>query len=140
MNDGIKVDAINGEVLGYGIAVLLTGLILRMVFTFLAVCGGGLTFKEKLFMVVAWLPKATAQAALGSVFLDVSHKYGAREFYQMGEQILTLAVVSILVTAPLGSLAIMTMGPCLLSKDDATSQHSTRIRENSHVSCSHKLG
>ena len=126
--------------MGYGLVVLFTGLILRMVSTFLAVCGGGLTFKEKLFMVVAWLPKATAQAALGSVFLDVSHKYRATEFYQMGEQILTLAVVSILVTAPLGSLAIMTMGPCLLSKDTASSlKDSGQIIQNSHVGCFYNM-
>ena len=47
---------------------------------------------------------------LGSIFLDVSQKYGAVSFYQMGEQILTLAVVSILITAPVGALAIMTTG------------------------------
>ena len=41
--------------------MLLAGLLLRMLSTFAAVCGGGLTFKEKMFMVVAWLPKATAQ-------------------------------------------------------------------------------
>ena len=51
--------------------VLLAGLLLRMLSTFAAVCGGGLTFKEKMFMVVAWLPKATAQV-INVAFIPLS--------------------------------------------------------------------
>ena len=53
--------------LGYGLLVLVCALLLRMLATFLAVSGGGLTCKEKLFMVIAWLPKATAQLTLPPV-------------------------------------------------------------------------
>lgn len=104
-----------------------------MVATFISVCKAGLNFKEKMFMVVAWLPKATAQAALGSVFLDVSHKHGAEHYYHMGEQILTLAVVSILITAPLGSAAIIALGPYLLSKDESCARRGTNHKSHSHV-------
>ena len=97
--------------------VLVGGLLLRLAATLVSLCGAGLTTREKLLMSLAWLPKTTAQAALGSVLLDVSHKYEAEPLYEMGEQILSLSVLSTLLTAPLGSLAITIMGPYLLSKD-----------------------
>ena len=56
------------------------------------------------------------QAALGSIFLDNAHKHRATELYHMGEQTLTLAVLSILITAPLGSLGILAAGPTLLTR------------------------
>ena len=58
-----------------------------------------------------------SQAALGSIFLDNAHKHRATELYHMGEQTLTLAVLSILITAPLGSLGILAAGPSLLTKE-----------------------
>ena len=97
--------------------VLVGGLLLRLAATLVSLCGAGLSTGEKVLMSLAWLPKTTAQAALGSILLDVSHKYEAEQFYEMGEQILSLSVISTLLTAPLGSLAITTMGPHLLNKD-----------------------
>ena len=97
--------------------VLVGGLLLRLAVTLVSLCGAGLSTGEKLLMSLAWLPKTTAQATLGSVLLDVSHKYEAEPLYEMGEQILSLSVLSTLLTVPLGSLAITIMGPYLLSKD-----------------------
>ena len=62
-----QVDAIDPPTLGYGVLVLVGALLLRMVATFLAVSGGGLDTREKLFMVLAWLPKATAQVIFGNM-------------------------------------------------------------------------
>ena len=58
------MDAIDPETIGYGFLVLVCALLLIMLATFLAVSGGGLNNREKLFMVVAWLPKATAQVLI----------------------------------------------------------------------------
>ena len=102
--------------------VLVGGLLLRLAATLVSLCGAGLSTGEKILMSLAWLPKTTAQAALGSILLDVSHKYEAHQFYEMGEQILSLSVISTLLTVPLGSLAITTMGPHLLSKDPKDNQ------------------
>ena len=102
--------------------VLVGGLLLRLAATLVSLCGAGLTTGEKLLMSLAWLPKTTAQAALGSVLLDVSHKYEAEPLYETGEQILSLSVLSTLLTAPLGSLAITIMGPYFLSKDSEDTQ------------------
>ena len=80
-----------------------------MVGTYFAVSCGSLNTKEKIFMAFAWMPKATVQAALGPVFLDNCIKYGKDEWQPMGEEILTLAVLSILITAPLGAVCILGM-------------------------------
>ena len=66
------------------------------------------------------------QAALGPVFLDMVLKQTSadwevlgdkKEWLGMGNDILTLAVLSILITAPLGAVSILALGPKLLTKD-----------------------
>jgi len=113
----IQIDKIDPATLGMGILVLILALVLRMIGTFFAVSCGTLNFKEKIFMAFAWLPKATVQAALGPIFLDNAIKYGFKEFEEPGEQILTLAVLSILITAPIGAICILALGPVLLDSD-----------------------
>eukprot|EP00092_Neocalanus_flemingeri_P050709 GFUD01058718.1.p1 GENE.GFUD01058718.1~~GFUD01058718.1.p1 ORF type:complete len:639 (-),score=161.46 GFUD01058718.1:66-1982(-) len=112
----IQIDKIEPETLGWGILVLVTALLFRMVGIFLAVSCGNLNAKEKIFLAFAWMPKATVQAALGPIFLERARLLEMTEMYQMGEQILTLAVLSILITAPLGAVSIMGLGPKLLEK------------------------
>jgi len=112
----IQIDKIDPETLGWGILVLVTALLFRMVGTFLAVSCGNLNAKEKIFLAFAWMPKATVQAALGPIFLERAKMLEMTEMYHMGEQILTLAVLSILITAPLGAVSIMGLGPKLLEK------------------------
>ena len=77
-------------------------------------------------MAFAWLPKATVQAALGPIFLDMVLKLkdedwqalGNKDIWLgMGNDILTLAVLSILITAPLGAVSIIALGPKLLTRD-----------------------
>jgi len=114
----IQVDKIDPETLGWGILVLVTALLVRMVGTFLAVGCGNLNVKERIFLAFAWMPKATVQAALGPIFLDRAKLLGRDELLHMGDQILTLAVLSILITAPLGAICIMALGPKLLDKQD----------------------
>jgi hypothetical protein len=48
-------------VVGFGLLVLLIGLIFRCLAAFIAVLGLGFNVKERLFVTVAWLPKATVQ-------------------------------------------------------------------------------
>merc|ERR1719447_2593399 len=110
----IQVDKIDPAKVGLGIVVLLGALAIRMVGTFFAVTCGNLNTREKIFMAFAWMPKATVQAALGPIFLDNAIKYGRTEWQPMGEEILTLAVLSILITAPLGAISILAFGPKLL--------------------------
>ncbi len=86
---------------GAGLAVvglILGGLVFRAIGTWLSVSGAGLSGKEKLFSVIAYLPKATVQAAIGALPLAAG--------VAAGNIILTTAVVAILISAPLGAIGI----------------------------------
>ncbi len=80
------------------VATVLGVLCFRALGVLLCVAGSRLTGKERLFAVFAYLPKATVQAAIGGVPLAMG--------LACGRTVLTVAVVAILVTAPLGALAI----------------------------------
>ena len=144
----IQVDKINSETFGLSILIVILALLLRMVATYASVSGGDLNWKEKIFMSIAWIPKATVQAALGPIFLHKvnlmeesywdtesnrqkwllsnPHKNSTdwdpliikRQWEEWGENILTIAVLSILVTAPVGAILISSLGPKLLDKDE----------------------
>ncbi|XP_064597342.1 sodium/hydrogen exchanger 9B2-like [Liolophura sinensis] len=114
----IDVSTLDPPTVGLGVAVLGIGLVFRMLTSFLAVSGTDLTMKERLFIVFAWLPKATVQAAIGPVAYDTAvRSEGTYQEKQMGLQILTLAVMSIILTAPIGGALILLTGPKLLSKE-----------------------
>jgi len=84
--------------------------------------GGGknpLTRIERAFVSLAWIPKATVQAALASDPLDyVIEKRKSAEYVEWGNDILTTAVFSIILTAPLGMMIISALGPRWLHKDE----------------------
>ncbi len=92
-----------------GLAVICLGLLARSLGVLIATAFSKLNKKEKLFCVIAYLPKATVQAALGSVAL----KNGIAQ----GDVILAIAVLSILFTAPLGLILIRAFTPKLLTID-----------------------
>ena len=54
-------------VTGYGLAVLAIGLVFRSIAAYLIVFGLKLTFREKLFIAIVWLPKATVQVRVLSL-------------------------------------------------------------------------
>ena len=68
-----------------------------------------LSAKERLFCVIAYLPKATVQAAIGSVPLAMG--------LPCGQIVLSVAVLAILITAPLGAIGIDKTAPRLLKKE-----------------------
>jgi len=93
-----------------GLGIVGLGLIARSSGAFLAVTGAGLTFREKLFCVVSYIPKATVQAAIGAVPLEAG--------VPGGELILALAVLSILINAPLGAIGISCLGEKVLETEE----------------------
>jgi len=129
----IQIDKIDPETLGWGILVLVTALVIRLFGTFFAVSCGNLNAKEKIFLAFAWMPKATVQAALGPIFLERAKLLEMSEMYHMGEQILTLAVLSILITAPLGAVTIMGLGPMLLQKKKMDEDEEEEEGENENA-------
>lgn len=80
------------------IVVLLIGLLFRSIGTFGCISFGKLNKKEKAFCVLAYLPKATVQAAIGSLPLTSN--------LPIGQKALSIAVLAILITAPLGALLL----------------------------------
>ena len=100
-------------VAGRALLVVGVGLLVRIPAAYVAVhFDDRLKFREKAFVALAWLPKATVQAALASVPAEVV------DDRRRGEAILTTAVLAILATAPLGSLFIQRFGPRWLERED----------------------
>jgi Kef-type K+ transport system membrane component KefB len=60
---------VSGGTVPRAVCIVLTGVTLRTLCTYLVMCGFNYTNKEKLFFALAWTPKATVQAALSGMFL-----------------------------------------------------------------------
>lgn len=80
------------------LAMIFIALGIRAVGVYLCVAGTKLNAKEKLFCVLSYLPKATVQAAIGSVPMAMG--------LPSGQIILSVAVMGILITAPLGAISM----------------------------------
>ncbi|OWK06951.1 SLC9B2, partial [Cervus elaphus hippelaphus] len=112
----VSITALRPETVGLCVATLGIAVLIRISVTYLMVCFAGFNIKEKLFISFAWLPKATVQAAIGSVALDTARSHGEKQLEGYGMDVLTVAFLSILITAPVGSLLIGLLGPRLLQK------------------------
>ena len=135
---------------------------IRLIVSQLAVFGGDLSLKERLFVALAWLPKATVQAAIGPIALDKAKHLLASNYpdldcstvsdsvtmmpvnitmppgddtvttigpdtvcawLEYGNIVLTVAVAVIIITAPLGAVAIMMSGPRLLEAEERKTEN-----------------
>ena len=96
---GASVDIGYALSAGAGAVILIFGvLIFRIAGVFVCLTGTNLNMKERLFCMLAYTPKATVQAAIGSVPLAMG--------LSCGSIVLTVAVLAILITAPLGAFMI----------------------------------
>ncbi len=105
-----------------GILVITVGLLFRSVGTYISLFGTNLSVKEKLFCVVAYIPKATVQAAIGAVPLAAG--------VASGEVILAVAVLSILLTAPIGAIGIKILGERILDSGERSSYRFKELMES----------
>ena len=113
----VSTSFLDEKFVGRGLLLLFVGLITRLLSSIICVWNDEFNMYERLFIAISWLPKATVQAALGAVVLDrASESNGGNEKIELGRQILTLAVLSILVTAPVGAIMIGISGPKLLQQ------------------------
>ena len=80
------------------IIVIVGALVFRMLGVFMCLLGTSLNKKERLFAMLAYTPKATVQAAIGGIPLALG--------FACGDTVLTVAVLAIVITAPLGAFAI----------------------------------
>jgi solute carrier family 9B (sodium/hydrogen exchanger), member 1/2 len=90
------------------IIIVLCALIARMLGVYLCMLKTKLTKKERLFCMIAYTPKATVQAAIGAIPLSMG--------LACGQQVLTVAVLSILITAPFGAICVDRLYPKLLDQ------------------------
>lgn len=92
------------------VIVILLALLVRTSGVFLCLVKTPLNMKERLFCAFAYMPKATVQAAIGGIPLALG--------LPCGNIVLTVAVLAILITAPLGAFAIDVSYPKLLEQDE----------------------
>lgn len=94
----------------FSIVVVVGVLFFRMFGVLLCLMKTELTMKERIFCIIAYTPKATVQAAIGGIPLAMG--------LPSGQKILTVAVLSILITAPFGALGIDKTYHKLLKKEN----------------------
>jgi NhaP-type Na+/H+ or K+/H+ antiporter len=114
----VRLTDVNTSLIGAGILIIAIGLIARSLGVYLSLIRSHLNAKEKLFCVIAYWPKATVQAAMGAVPLTmIANGQITNMSVERGQLILTMAVLSIITTAPLGAIGIKIMGPRLLDQE-----------------------
>ncbi len=118
----VVLAAVEPSYINGGLVILVVGLAVRLAVTYLSASANYFNTRERLFVALAWIPKATVQAAIGALALDLARQNEAgpqAEIY--GTQVVTIAVLAILSTAPIGALAIAWSGPRWLHRRrDAT--------------------
>eukprot|EP00606_Chrysophyceae_sp_TOSAG23-5_P000936 GSChrysophyteH2.ASY1.ANO1.1718.1 assembled CDS len=119
IGSSVSVSYLDARFVGEGIIILLVGLIVRLLASIACLWTPQFTLKERVFVALAWFPKATVQAAIGAAVLDTAKQQEivSEEEVKFGEQILTIAVLSIMLTAPIGAAAIAFGGPRLLERE-----------------------
>lgn len=94
-----------------GIVIIFFGLLGRSIGVFICTIGTNLNLKERLFCVIAYIPKATVQAAIGAVPLSAG--------VASGDIMLAIAFLSILITAPLGAIGVKISSHKFLDAEEA---------------------
>lgn len=106
---GIAVDIKYAFVAGAAsVVVVMLALVFRMTGVFLSLVKTDLNKKERLFCMLSYTPKATVQAAIGTIPLAIG--------LDCGSIVLTVAVISILITAPFGAICIDKLYKSMLKK------------------------
>ena len=91
------------------VVLIAAALIFRMTGVALSLIKTNLSKKERLFCMIAYTPKATVQAAIGAIPLSMG--------LECGNIVLTVAVLSILLTAPFGAIGVDNFYKRLLRKE-----------------------
>lgn len=98
---------------------------MRWVGTVIAASEPKFVFLEKCFFGFAWIPKATVQAAIGGTTLNSAIALSTKEvrpqvkeqWIEYGKDLISMAVIAVIITAPLGAILTNTLGPKWLHED-----------------------
>lgn len=102
----------------YGIVVVIAAAVIRLAFAYVSLLGkNDITPRERIYLAISSLPKATVQASIGPLALEMVAKYKAEEHFELANHILIISVLAIILTAPLGALLMVKLSPRLLKKE-----------------------
>ena len=91
-----------------GLLLIIVGLTFRSLGVYISTINSDLNLKERLFCIISFIPKATVQAAIGAIPLIMG--------VLSGELILAIAVLAIIITAPIGAIGIKSGAKILLKE------------------------
>ncbi|XP_030021395.1 sodium/hydrogen exchanger 9B2 isoform X1 [Manduca sexta] len=114
----VVLSELPGHLVIVGSGILAACVVLRALLTSVSAVRSNLNMKEKVFVGLAWMAKATVQAALAPVALDEVRKMEIvdEQLVQYAETVITVCIMSIVITAPIGAIVITLTGPKLLSR------------------------
>jgi len=118
---GATVDIKYAVAAGFAAVLLIFGvMIFRLAGVYVSLLRTPLTKKERVFCMIAYMPKATVQAAIGSIPLALG--------LSCGKIVLTVAVLAILITAPLGAFGVDISYKKLLEKDNPATEEDSAVK------------
>lgn len=110
--------AIDVNTLWIGVVILVLGLIVRILFGYLSTSGGEFSARERAYITLSSLPKATVQATIGPIALDMARRRGNEDEIAFAKCVLVSSVIAIVLTAPLGALLMEKLAPRWLKKEE----------------------
>ena len=128
---GASVDfsTITGNDFVKGLAVLACGTTARLIGVYFAIKGNKtkLNAREIIFIMIAWLPKATVQSSIEVAALEQATRSGTEEERDFAQTVLTVVVFDIMIFGSIGALTVGLLGPHLLTQEG---HHHVHIEHN----------
>lgn len=111
-----QISELDPDIVSVGVGCIIGAAVIRILCTAGIAFGDRLNMKEKFFVALSWMSKATVQAALGPVALKHLDANASDDEKHYAYVVQTIAVLSIVLTAPLGAILISVSGTKLLTK------------------------
>lgn len=111
-----KFHELDPQILSIAVAIVIGGVLIRILITILIAVGSSLNLKEKLFVAFSWMAKASVQAALGPIALDSTRNSPHEVDRYYAKIVLMTCVLCVLLTAPTGAIIVTLGGSKLLNK------------------------
>ncbi|XP_023176845.2 sodium/hydrogen exchanger 9B1 isoform X2 [Drosophila hydei] len=123
----INFAVLEGRVIGYGALLVVLGSLFRLAFAYLSTYGGNLSSRERAYITISGFPKATVQAALGPVALDLARSFQGTIDMSLPNNVLIISVLAIIFTAPLGAILMLRLAPFWLKHGDPVDTAETPV-------------
>ena len=126
---GVDFSTITGNDFVKGLAVLACGITARLIGVYFAIKGNKnkLNTREIIFIMIAWLPKATVQSSIEVAALNQATSSGTEEEKEFAQIVLNIVVFDVMIFGPIGALTVGLLGPHLLTQEG---HHHVHIERN----------